>query len=401
MTVPDSTIRARRASLPTVVAAAVMSSAALVAMSGGKPDPIVPLQADPKRGIVPPLPFVVRDLGFEKVHAYDGTTFMAPVIECWRPICGSSAKAFAPGVLESCIDDRMRDGGEGEVTVVDSSQSFVGPDFVFTVSGDVPPQAIPAIAAIERCMEGLFSDPVTVRVSIAFGPLPAGVLGTTGAPYLGTTFAVGRNGIVAGRDPNDAILQWMPTGSTVGVRYANAATVTAEDRVFWTRANLKATVGDSLGSDATITFNSSIAWDFDPADGVTGYSFRDVLAHEMGHVLGFGSGIDFLTKDITAMDMFRFPSADGSADYNPDTYAEFRARPRLAAFNAPDEGHILDLVAMEIPMSDGSPYQASHLLQQSPSLGLMSPALAPGTTRAPDYFGVRDLAVLDALGWDR
>jgi hypothetical protein len=81
--------------------------------------------------------------------------------------------------------------------------------------------------------------------------------------------------------------------------------------------------------------------------------------------------------------------------------AEFAARPRLVAANSPDDAHHLDLMSAEYRMSDGSPYQASHLREQTPSLGLMDPAIGPGVTRAPNYFGARDLAVLDLIGWDR
>jgi hypothetical protein len=52
-------------------------------------------------------------------------------------------------------------------------------------------------------------------------------------------------------------------------------------------------------------------------------------------------------------------------------------------------------------MSDGDPYQSSHLREQPTSLGLMDPAIGPGVTRHPYYFNSRDLAILDAIGWDR
>jgi len=389
------------------VASATLGAALACALlgAGGAVDPlaepVVPRKHDPARGIILPLPSLVRWQGWEPMSTYDGKEFDAPTFEHWRPICGTSAKAVPSGFLEQSAldhDASFEDGG----VIIDGSHSLVGPDFVFVVSGTVPAGAAAAIAAVEAYLETLFRDPVSVRISLSFAELPAGVLGSTGTSYIGATYGTSRGGLVTRRDSTDGLLPRLPSSSTVPVRYDGSSdVVTAESRVFFTRAAFKSTVGTATGNDGSIRMSTTFPFDYDPSNGVVGFSFRDVLVHEVGHALGFGSGADFLVNDLTAMDLFRFQTTDGTGDYNPDTVAEFVARPRLVAANSPDDAHHLDLMSAEYRMSDGSPYQASHLREQTPSLGLMDPAIGPGVTRAPSYFGARDLAVLDLIGWDR
>jgi len=386
-----------------VAAGLSLAFAALGAGGGADPlaEPVTPLKHDPARGINLPLPSYVRWQGWETLETEEGKRFDSPVFEHWRPICGTSAKAIPAGFLEQSSldhDASFEDGG----VIIDGSHSLVGPDFVFVVSGTVPAGASAAIAAVETYLETLFRDPVSLRISISFAELPPGVLGSTGTSYVGATYGTSRGGLVTRRDSTDGLLPRLPTSSTVPVRYDGASdAVTAETRVFFTRAAFKSTVGAAAGNDASVRMSTTFPFDYDPSNGVVGFSFRDVLVHEVGHALGFGSGADFLVNDLTVMDLFRFQTTDGTADLNPDTVTEFAARPRLVDANTPDDAHHLDLMSAEYRMSDGSPYQASHLREQLPSLGLMDPALGPGVSRAPNYFGARDLAIFDLIGWDR
>src|SRR6185503_12814390 len=130
------------------------------------------------------------------------------------------------------------------------------------------------------------------------------------------------------------------------------------------------------------------------------FSFQDVVIHEVGHAMGFDSGIDFRNKDMETMDLFRFQSTDGSGDYNPDTLAEFTVRPRLMAFNSPNDAHNSDLISAEYRMSDGSPNQGSHFREQVPNIGLMDPSLAPGETWYPSFYSTADVAMFDVIGYD-
>ncbi len=383
-------------------------SAVLLGLPGAADDAdvvIVPVQDLPAtpRGVVQAPAVLVIAQPDEAVTSYEGEEWVTPVIEVWKPICGSDTSAATAALLKrSALDHQRQFQEEDGGIVIDTTSNLVGPNLVFHVASSVPAAAIPAIAAVEAYVESLFTDPVTVTINISFAPLAPGVLGSTSATFLTASYASSRFGLVNHRDSSDTIQPKLPTGTTVAVRYnGDAATVTNENRVFWTRANFKATVGSSAGIDSNMQFGTGFSFDFDPGNGVLGTSFRDVLVHEIGHCLGIYCGADFLTNDMTTLDLFRFQYTDGSADYNPDTVAEFTTRPRLVSKNRPNDAQIFDIISAEYRMSDGSPYQASHLREQTPSLGLMDPAIGTGTTNAPSYYKTSDLTMLDAIGWSR
>src|SRR5262249_42343309 len=140
---------------------------------------------------------------------------------------------------------------------------------------------------------------------------------------------------------------------------------------------------------------------YDPSNGLGGESFQDVLVHECGHALGFTSGADFRFHDMEALDIYRFQRTGGGHDYNPDTTAEFKVRPRLVSFDDPNNDVVVDVITVEYRMSDGDPYQAGHFREQSDNIGLMDPALANGETHYPNFLSAADLKMLDAIGYDR
>ena len=326
-------------------------------------------------------------------------SFPMPVHEIWRPMCGSTPIGEAE--LAAMLAVHRETLATNPPVVVNETGSDAM-NVVFTVSGSIPSGATAALAAAEAYLEGIFPDPITVTIPISFQQLQPGVLGGTGSAYGYVSYAGTRQVLQSGMDGNDTIQSWLPSGSTCPVRYRNSSSVTNETRVFFTLANYKATAGFVAGTDANMTFSSNFNWDFDPSNGVSGsaFSFVDVVIHETGHALGFTSGGDFRSRDMEVLDLFRFQRTDGSGDYNPDTLAEFQVRARLVAYNQPGDDHNSDLISAEYRMSDGSPYQMSHLREQAANIGLMDPALAPGETWYPAYFSTADVALFDAIGYD-
>ena len=88
------------------------------------------------------------------------------------------------------------------------------------------------------------------------------------------------------------------------------------------RSNAKALgliAGDNANKDGAITFSNSFSWDFDRSNGISSgsFDFVGVAAHEIGHLLGFTSGVDILDGNgsgfsedsftwVNTLDLFRF-----------------------------------------------------------------------------------------------
>jgi hypothetical protein len=333
----------------------------------------------------------------------NGSQVTVPMETVWRPVCGPGTATVTSEDLRRIAGSHAATMSTGSVIQVDQSFNDAGINFVFNVSGSIPAGALGAIATAEAYMESQFNDLITVTVNLSFATLPSNVLGGTGSSYVNVTWNNARNGLIAGKDASDTIQNSLPTTSTIPVRYSSGAAITNETRVFFTVANYRSTIGSVAGVAASMQYNNIFAWDFDPSNGINAgtYSFVDVVIHETGHAMGFTSGIDFRVNDIEAIDIFRFQRTDGASDYNPDTTAEFQVRPRLAAFNAPNDDQNFDLISVEYRLSDGSPYQASHFREQAANIGIMDPAFSSGQTYFPNYYKASDTNAFDAIGYDR
>lgn len=365
------------------------------------------------------MDFAVVDEASEFAVIYEtGEVVETEWLSVWRTMCGphqgrlnreellAAAREMAETFEFGSGEDVLVIDKDGEVWDEEAMDEggVAGGTFrvLFNVHGSVSASAQAGLQRAATYLTSQFSDPITIRINVKFENLGPDVLGTASSIYTTTSWNKARNSLKSGMDANDVIQNYLPTGSTIPVRYDGGSnTRTNESRVFWTRAAYRSTVGSLSGRVADLVFNSAIHWDFNPANGVSGTSFVDVVIHEIGHAMGFTSGADFLVNDMTVLDIFRFQRSDGNYDYNPDTLNEFKNRPRLVSFNSPNDDHICDVIAAEYRMSDGDPYQASHLREQANSLGQMDPALSIGETRWPNYFNHRDLALFDAIGWDR
>ncbi len=319
----------------------------------------------------------------------------------WKLICGSDDSSITHDEFLQIIERNKAATGQADPN---APAARGGPDFIFSVTGAIPTEAPAAIAGVESYLEGLFGDPITVNISIHFEPMSGSVLGATGSDYASDQWTDARLGLVNGMDSDDTIQTFLPTGSDVPVRYnGNSGGVSAEDRLNVTRANYRAAIGHVSGRAASMSINTNVNWDWNPANGVpwNRSCFQSVLVHEIGHAMGFVSSADNrFSAEMDLLDIYRFQRTDGDNDYNPDTLAELTTTPRLVDYNTPDDDHITDLIFVEYRMSDGSPWQASHFRDQGSNIGLMAPALPGGTTFYPNFFKTSDINVFDAIGWD-
>ena len=220
------------------------------------------------------------------------------------------------GVNKEKIDDSDQEGGIAGV------QTPIDIKFIISSSSLIPPTQLVqfqnAVAEVEKYIESQISTlNLTVTLKLLYTPLTAGRLGVTTVRYSieqFSTFSYAYDRQILGENE----IRPLPLASTLPVRYSGVSTsATPENRIYVVRP-LKLALGipDTAGAstildDGSITMSSAIQWDFDPSNGLKFgqtllYSFQDHLVREVAQAMGFVAGADFLVRDCTAMDIFRF-----------------------------------------------------------------------------------------------
>ena len=334
---------------------------------------------------------------------FDGSQIEVQTEQRWRFMDGYDPAELSLDDLIRFATNHASEMDQGPAIIVDRGLRGDGFNIVYNLGASVPTEAVNSFALAEAYLEDLFGDNMTVTISCTFDDLGSSVLGSTSSTYISNvSYTNSRNGLQSGMDGDDVLQAYFPDGTTIPVRYnGSSATVTNENRIDWTKANYKATIGMVTQTDASMVYNNTFNWDYNPANGV-GYnttSMVDVICHETGHALGFVSAVDNDNGTMQAMDLYRFCRQDGDFDYNPDTFVEFGTTPRIVDFNNPNDQQNTDLINYSYRMEDGNPWQASHFRQDN-AYGCMCPAISSGFTRYPNYYTAADINVFDALGYD-
>jgi hypothetical protein len=279
----------------------------------------------------------------------------------------------------------------------------------------------------------MFTNTATINLGVGYAPLASGIIGQTGSTQMDYTVAQWESRVNATKSlstiDQTVVLPTLTgggiSGLTVGVNASggNDTTVTATlngtqtaSKVLYLNTSVVKAIGGTavygagVTTDAKVTFSSNFNFDFNPTDGITAntFDFIGVAIHEIGHALGFVSGVDFfdyfgkpngpgsLTYDLnstsifSALDMFRY-SAPGTLDFRTGGTKYFSINGGASALFG-------NKFATGAYNGDGN--QASHW-KDTPACavgnGIMDPTFCFGQTGVVTGL---DLAAFDAMGWN-
>ena len=280
-----------------------------------------------------------------------------------------------------------------------------------------PQFAIDGFTAAANLWSARLADNITVNVQVGFSSLGAGIIGEAGSAYAEPSYAAVTQALGTHRasaDDNSSYAA-LPSGASYNriinhtsnnPNGANSATpyVDTMDRVGLTTANAKVLGLVSPGSalDALIRFSSDFSFDFNHGAtiGAGQIDFVGAAAHELGHALGFVSGVDDIdtlngaypgnTFSSDLLDLFRYSSLSltagaGVTDYTADNRDKY--------FSVDGGATPIALFANGIVYGDGR--QASHW-KDNLGIGIMDPTAGFGERL--DISGT-DLRAFDVLGY--
>ena len=293
----------------------------------------------------------------------------------------------------------------------------------------------------------VLTNNVTINLGVGFDALDPGVIGSTGSTRADYSLRNWERQIAAtksnSRLDQTAVLPTLnasgganfissgisPDGNdnTADVDVILGDTVSSQ-KLYMNTAVIKAVGGtgnfNPAGLDGEVTFSNTFGFDFNPTNGIGAntFDFIGVAIHEIGHALGFVSGIDYLdfygrpngpgagglgyslndTSIYSALDMFRYSKDPaglirgngGVLDLSAGTEAYFSIDGGKTALfdNSVSTGSF-----------NGDENQGSHwkdaegVNQCGPQLGIMDPTFCFGQTGEVTAL---DLAAFDAMGWN-
>lgn len=302
--------------------------------------------------------------------------------------------------------------------------------FNFTFTPSTTAQQQQAFITAGQRWSALFSDSVTIDLTVGVESLGSGILASAGsrrANYSFSAFSAALTADRLGADDFSAVAS-LPAASSFGMLInrtldnpngAGSATPYLDssgannETIRLTTANAKAlglnpgtgTVGACNSTcDASIRFGTAFTWDYDPTNGITAgaFDFIGIATHEIGHALGFVSGVDtldinssgtFFNADqftfVNSLDLFRYSAlstASGVIDFTADTRAKYFSL---------DNGATA-IAGFSLGRTWGDGQQASHW-KDSLGLGIMGPTAGTGELLS---ISGNDVRAFDVIGWN-
>jgi hypothetical protein len=291
----------------------------------------------------------------------------------------------------------------------------------------------------------MLTNNATINLGVKFAALPPNVIGSTGSNhnvYLTQDWETGVNATKSNSTIDQTAI--LPTlnsdGGTAAILngpdgsgqtntakadqiYANG-TVAANYYMDLNTSVIKAiggTVEDPNALDGAVTFSSDFSFDFDPTNGISAghMDFLGVAIHEIGHALGFVSGVD--TYDyygaphgpaygygydindyavLSALDMFRYSNDPNGVGPGGPQLDETVGTASYFSIDGGQTALFGNKFATGTYNGDGD--QASHWKESATcngyvQLGVMDPSFCYGQMGVVKAL---DLAAFDAIGWN-
>jgi hypothetical protein len=298
--------------------------------------------------------------------------------------------------------------------------------------------------------ELVLTNNVNVKLNVGFGALNPGVLGSTGSTtnvaYVGQVLpalqATGNSaidaiaaanlpttrasGFIGGQALDALISAPRADGTGVGLPLTRVldADASANNSAFSANTSLMKALGlaptytganAAIQADGNVTFSTGFAWDFDPTNGIDAdkFDFIGVAIHEIGHALGFRSGVDVYDGNVpftgnlggfalmSVWDVFRYSQQSAALGVNDWAIGGVLADGDAPYFSLDGGATVYNGDAyLSTGRNRGDGRQASHWKDNvagGPQLGILDPTVARGQQSIIEAL---DLAAYDAMGWN-
>ncbi|MCA1248680.1 NF038122 family metalloprotease [Massilia sp. MS-15] len=295
----------------------------------------------------------------------------------------------------------------------------------YNYAADMDARALAGFQEAGRRWAAVLRDDVTLSFNIGFTQLNPGVLGSTGSTQGTVSYNAFRSALKAdaitaadraavAKLPSGPCLSVYMNGTGVNPNGVGSATPFVDNDCDANNSTIRLTLANAraLGlyaqagglADGSISFSTAFAWDFDPTDGITAgaFDFIGVATHEIGHALGFISGVDTMDLNrngafqdfqftfISPADVFRCSPESRAAGTDIDWTADNRAK----YFSLDNCNTSLSIFSNGRTHGDGQ--QASHW-KDNMHIGILDPTAARG-----ELLAISDLDVMlfDVIGWN-